>query len=711
MRIGTRIVLLSTVPVALIAVVLVTVVTTQESRLRDQLGDRVLKQAVEQTRGLVRTLRAVCASSDARTDRRLQHGLALTRALLSELGPVSFADERVRWEAVNQFSQDGTTVLLPRMMAGKTWLGQNRATNQTSPVVDAVRRFTRDPATVFQRMNEDGDMLRVCTSVVGTNGARAIGTFVPRRNPDGTENPVVAAILRGESYRGRAFVVSDWYSTLYEPLWDAEHRKVVGMLFVGSSLREIAADVRQTVLAQQVGITGRMFVLGAAGDEQGRYLISPDGRRDGERVWEARDALGRPVFQDLIRKAREGREGSVATESCVWTESGGARERRETLVVTSYEPWNWVIGAGLNEVDFDEERNLVSRALGRLQRWVSVTGAVLVVLVSLLAARSSRSLVAAIEGWVGRLSQMARRVAEASATVATSSRELADGASEQASSLVQTRAAAEELARSAATTAGGAETARDLAGNARRTAESGQRSAADLGTAMEQIQGTSRDIAKLNQTIDEIALQTNLLALNAAVEAARAGAAGQGFSVVADEVRALSRHSAEAAHAASSGIEGAKASVDSGLSRAAEVSRSLDEIVRRTREVDGWVEGVARTAEDQKESLRQIGQALSRLDAVTQGTVGSARENSVASRELDELAGDLGQAIDGLTELLRGTAASPNSPGGIGGVHRAAGSDPAAQTRPAPRPGSIRVGPERSRGIRPRRQSPRVASR
>ncbi len=65
-------------------------------------------------------------------------------------------------------------------------------------------------------------MLRVATNVIGDNGKRAIGTFIPATGPDGQPNPIVAAVLRGETFVGRAYVVNTWYMAAYEPLWDSQ---------------------------------------------------------------------------------------------------------------------------------------------------------------------------------------------------------------------------------------------------------------------------------------------------------------------------------------------------------------------------------------------------------------------------------------------------------------------------------------------------------
>ena len=83
-----------------------------------------------------------------------------------------------------------------------------------------VTKLVGETATIFQRMNEQGDMLRVATTVKMAVRERAIGTFIPAFGPDGAKNPVISAILKGTTYHGRAYVVNDWYLTAYEPIHD-----------------------------------------------------------------------------------------------------------------------------------------------------------------------------------------------------------------------------------------------------------------------------------------------------------------------------------------------------------------------------------------------------------------------------------------------------------------------------------------------------------
>ena len=129
---------------------------------------------------------------------------------------------------------------------GTTWLGQNDARDVPTPIVDQVQQLAGGTATIFQRMNDAGDMLRVCTNVLGADNKRAIGTYIPANNPDGQPNPVLKAVLAGQTYKGRAFVVDRWYVAAYEPLRD-DTGAVVGMAYFGTPLESVTA-LRQSIM-------------------------------------------------------------------------------------------------------------------------------------------------------------------------------------------------------------------------------------------------------------------------------------------------------------------------------------------------------------------------------------------------------------------------------------------------------------------------------
>src|SRR6185436_17915358 len=148
-----------------------------------------------------------------------------------------------------------------------------------------------------------------------------------------------------------------------------------------------------------------------------------------------------------------------------------------------------------------------------------------------------------------------------------------------------------------------AATAKTLAGETRSAAESGNDDMTAMREAMDAIKTSSRDIAKIIKTIDEIAFQTNLLALNAAVEAARAGESGAGFAVVAEEVRNLAQRSAQAARETTAKIEDSIKKSERGVVLNGKVASGLREIATKARQVDDLVAEIATASTEQNQGI------------------------------------------------------------------------------------------------------------
>ncbi len=239
--------------------------------------------------------------------------------------------------------------------------------------------------------------------------------------------------------------------------------------------------------------------------------------------------------------------------------------------------------------------------------------------------------------------------------VSGSSKALAEGASGQAASLEETSASLEEMASMTKRTAENAKAASESAGQACRSADTGAQRMEALQGAMSGIKTASEDITKILKTIDEIAFQTNILALNAAVEAARAGDAGMGFAVVAEEVRNLAQRSAQAARETAEKIEGSVAKSSHGAEITAEVSNSFTEIQTRVRRLDQLIGEIARASSEQQQGISQVNTAVADMDKVTQRTAATAEESASAALQLNTQSSALKDTVAELAHLVRGT--------------------------------------------------------
>jgi PAS domain S-box-containing protein len=306
--------------------------------------------------------------------KEVRHDLNVAEYILNESGGLGLSQERVRWTATNQFSGKTVEIELPKALLGERWIERNANAAVPSPVVDNVRELLGARCTIFQRMNESGDLLRVCTNVLKKDGTRAIGTFIPAREPDGTPDPVVAAVMRGQTYVGRAYVVDDWYLTAYEPLFNSQ-KKVIGALFCGVRLEDIP-ELRKGIVDTTVGNSGYTFVLGGSGTQKGRYIISRHGRRDGENIYDTQDAAGNYFVRSIIEEAMKTKDGNCHFMRYEWQNPGDATPREKVIATTYFEPWDWVIGAGVYRDDFHAAMARVDDAASRLLFW-GLTGAFL----------------------------------------------------------------------------------------------------------------------------------------------------------------------------------------------------------------------------------------------------------------------------------------------------------------------------------------------
>lgn len=403
MTIRQKILLLALCPVFVIAVILGGGLFYEKGKIQKVIlkGMEKSQQEVRQisessTAVVARDVLRMCRAQQEAVQKKVNADLNVSREVLNNTGRVSLAQERVRWDAVNQYTKKTTALNLPRMMVGNVWLGQNRDMSQPSPVVDKVQNLVGGTCTIFQRMNEEGDMLRVCTNVEKQDGTRAVGTYIPAVNPDGTANPVVSTVLNGETFRGRAYVVNAWYITAYEPIKDI-FGKVIGVLYVGVK-QENVKSLRKGIMDITVGKSGYVFVLGGEGDQRGRYIISQNGERDGEDISDATDAGGSPFIETLVTKARglefdETDAIPVAFHRYPWKNPGEKEAREKIAAVTYFEPWDWVIGAGAYVEDYAEIQNALTESFDDVNTtFVWMTNSALITLLVILAA----SLVAAI---------------------------------------------------------------------------------------------------------------------------------------------------------------------------------------------------------------------------------------------------------------------------------------------------------------------------
>ncbi len=227
---------------------------------------------------------------------------------------------------------------------------------------------------------------------------------------------------------------------------------------------------------------------------------------------------------------------------------------------------------------------------------------------------------------------------------------LRDGAERQARSLHNLDRLMAEVGDTTATIATDAAETLTLSRSSEQAASTGQREVEEMGAAMGAIEQSSERISTVLRAIDDIAFQTNLLALNAAVEAARAGAAGRGFGVVASEVRNLAARSAAAAKETAGLLDEARQRAQHGVEVAQRLRAVFLQVAESVHSVNALIGRIDDGCQGQHQGFGVVRDEIRELRAIMLSIAEHAHELSSSS-----------EASRAQVESLRAAAASVGS--------------------------------------------------
>lgn len=474
---------------------------------------------------------------------------------------------------------------------------------ENTAFVDNIKSFINSEITIFE------NDVRINTTIV-QGGERLTGT---KLNP----NIVEKVINNKQEYIGKADILGKAYITAYKPILSFDG-KVIGVLFAGNNY----SVVEKQIVLEIILIIIICILLIAAGTFILRKYFRKRVKNPLDSVVAAAEAIETgEINEDIINRLNQITENDEI----------GSLARSMEGAVKSFNLLSENISGYKNAII---NHDLTYTSASSSQSGIYSTIANIV-----------DTLFSELRNILIEISQASEGIDAGAEHVSSAAQILAQGATEQASSTEEMAATISDISNQVKAEALNAADASRLSDGTEKEVLKSSQYMSDMMKAMEEINHASKEIEKIIKTIDDIAFQTNILALNAAVETARAGLAGKGFSVVADEVRNLAAKSAEAAKGTTLLIESSAAAVQKGYQIARDTESSLNSVVDITNKTNSLISEIAEASLKQSDSIYQVNIGVEQISGVVQANSATAEEIAASSEELSGQANSLREMV------------------------------------------------------------------
>jgi methyl-accepting chemotaxis protein len=654
--------------------ILIAVFLVLNGFIQDVVNENLKRVVKDNLNSQIKTAWHILEAVRSSAQKKVNSDLKVAHHMFYNSGVLEKTEEIIEMQAINQISKEKTNAAL------KQWMHDGQQIQNSFEFVDKLRSILGGTATIFQKI--DQGFLRISTNVLKLDGSRAVGTYIPN------ESPVIQTIMKGETFRGRAYVVNDWYLTAYEPI--ILNGKIVGILYVGVKEKNLAS-LKKAINSIVIGKTGYIYCL----DQEGNYLIHPD--------QEGKNVKNQVFIQEILAQ----KKGSISYD---------INDKKRIAVFTDYTPFNWIIAISALEEEFVEE------VMTNIRRTIILISIASLVLFGCVLYFFSKSITKSIRSVVSRLKELANgdltkiiqrrssdelgdmtndlnaltrtlsvvicEINDITATLEstsndlnTVSQEIANGSEQNVDKTNSVTTAAQEMNSSMNSVASAMEQATVNIDTAVSSSQSLTSNIADVVKIVEQTKERTENIVEaaskatenikalgieaeaigaVTVAISDISTKIDLLALNATIEAARAGEAGKGFAVVATEVKALAKQSAVSTSDIDKKLKGIQDSTGVAVS-------GIEDVAVLIEDINEVVSSVNDSMVQQRTATELITENINQISAGIKETYENITHTSQSAENVVKEIADVNQAAEKVnqsTPLIRNSAEYLNTVSG-----------------------------------------------